>query len=102
MVKRVPKHLLNTTEVTTRRNGVKTYHGKMLNGVTSYSGHILYIIFLEEPLFFIIQDCVHERRHYFVLRSLVAIIFICLINFQGSTLVTPVMSRQNQFVNKHF
>ena len=69
---RVPKHLLNTTDVRTCRNGVKTYHGKILNGLISYSGHISHIIFLKEPLFFIIQDCVHERKALFYLK-----IFIC-------------------------
>ena len=46
---KVAKHLLNATEVTTCRNGVKTYPVKMLNGLISYSGQI----FQQNPLFFV-------------------------------------------------
>ena len=50
LIMKVAKHLLNATEVTTCRNGVKIYHVKMLIGIISYSGQI----FQQNPLFFVI------------------------------------------------
>ena len=44
-----PNHLLNATEARTGRNGVKTDHAKILNGLTSYTCQI----FKQNPLFFI-------------------------------------------------
>ena len=38
---KAPKHLVNATEMTTNRNGVETYHIKMLNGLTSNSSQNL-------------------------------------------------------------
>ena len=38
---KAPKNLLNATEETTCRNGVKTYLIKMLNGLVSHSSQIL-------------------------------------------------------------
>ena len=38
MTMKAPKHLLYANEAKTCRNGVKTYHIKMLNGLKSYSG----------------------------------------------------------------
>ena len=32
VIMKAPKHLLNTTEMTTSGNGVEVYHVKMLNG----------------------------------------------------------------------
>ena len=58
---KAPKHLLNATEVTTSRNGVEVYHIKMLNGFISYGGQI----FKQNPLIFIIQDCVNQRKAFF-------------------------------------
>ena len=49
-----PKHLLSATEMTTCRNGVKTYHIKMLDDLIPYS----YQIFKQNPLSFIMQDSV--------------------------------------------
>ena len=37
---KAPKHLVNATEVTSCRNGVETYHVKMLNDLVSYRGNI--------------------------------------------------------------
>ena len=37
---KAPKHLLNATEVTACRNGVKTYNIKLLNDLISYSAQI--------------------------------------------------------------
>ena len=58
---KAPVHLLNTTEVTTFRNGVEVYHAKMPNGLISYSGQIL----KQNPLIFIILDCVNQRKAFF-------------------------------------
>ena len=66
MIMKAPKHLLNTTEVTTCRNGVKTYHVKMLNALISYSNQN----FEQNPLFFIIQDWVSQRNALFYLKVL--------------------------------
>ena len=60
------KHLLTTTEVKTCRNGVETYHVKILSGLISYSSQI----FKQNPLFFIIQDCVDQRKTSFYLKVL--------------------------------
>ena len=37
---KAPKHLLNATKVKTCRNGVKTYHVKMLDGLISNNSKI--------------------------------------------------------------
>ena len=94
MIMKAPKHLLGATEVKTYRNGVKTYHVKMLNVLTSYSN--------QSPLFFIIQDCVNQRKAIFYLRSYLATSFLYLKNVQVSTLVKLDKLRQKQFVNKLF
>ena len=68
MIKKTPKHLLSATEVTTCRNGVKTYHVKMLNDLMSYSGQT----FKQHLLLFIIQDCVNQRKSLLHLKVLLA------------------------------
>ena len=55
---KTPKHLLNVTEVTTCKNGVETYHVKMLNGLILYDSQIFY----QNSLFSIIQDYVNQRK----------------------------------------
>ena len=60
---KAPKRLLNTTEVTTCRDGVETYDIKMLNSLISYSRQI----FKQKPLFFITQDCVNQRKSLYYL-----------------------------------
>ena len=57
---KAPKHLLIATKVKTCRNEVETYHVKLLNDLISYSSYI----FKHEPLFFIIQDCVNQRKTF--------------------------------------
>ena len=39
---KAPKQLLNANEVKTSRNGVETYHVKMLNDLKSYNGQIFH------------------------------------------------------------
>ena len=68
---KAPNHLLNDTEVKTCRNGVKTYHIKMLNDLISYCDQI----FKQNPLFFIIQDCVNQRKALLYLNILNISIF---------------------------
>ena len=60
-IMKVLKHLLSATEVTTCSNRVETYHVKMLNDLVWYSGQF----FKKNPLFFIIQDCVNQRKALF-------------------------------------
>ena len=48
VIMKAAMHLLNATEVTTCRDGVETYHVKMLNDLLSHSG----LIFKQNPLFF--------------------------------------------------
>ena len=63
---KAPKNLLNAAEVTTCSNGVETYYKKLLNGLLSYSCQI----FKENPLFFIMQDWVNQRKALFYLKVL--------------------------------
>ena len=77
---KAPKHLPNTTEMKTCRNAFKAHHIKSLNDLTSYSGQI----FKQNPLFFIIQDCVNQRKALFYLRSCLATSFFSLIKAQFS------------------
>ena len=63
---KAPKHLLSATEVKTCRDGVETFQVKMLNDLISYSGKI----FKQNPLFFIMQDCVNQRKALFYLKVL--------------------------------
>ena len=104
ILKALSKHLLNTTEVTTCRNIVKTYHVKILNGTISYSPQIFNAIF-----FFISQSetVVIKESHYFILRSYLATIFLNLMKVQVlcktcSIVVKVVKLRQNQSINKLF
>ena len=59
-----PKDLLNATEGMPCKNGVEMYHVKMLNEIMSYSGQI----FKQNPLLFIIQDCVNQSKTLFYLK----------------------------------
>ena len=58
---KAPEHLLNAPEVKASRNGVEVYHVKMLNDLISYSSQT----FKQNPLIFIIQDCVNQRKALF-------------------------------------
>ena len=105
ILKALSKHLLNTTEVTTCRNIVKTYHVKFLNGTISYSPQI----FNANLFFFISQSepVVIKESHYFILRSYLATIFLNLMKVQVlcktcSIVVKVVKLRQNQSINKLF
>ena len=73
---------------------------KTLNDLTSYSDQI----FLQNPLFFVIQDCINQRNiSSFMLRSCLAKIFFSSINAQANTLVKVIMLRKKkQFVSELF
>ena len=62
VVMKEPKQLLNATEVTTCKTGVKTFHVKIQNGLISYSCQICN----QNPLFFIIQDCVNLSKSFYL------------------------------------
>lgn len=49
MFMKSPKHLLNTTEITTSRNGVEILSVKRLSGIMSNNGQI----FNQNPLLFL-------------------------------------------------
>ena len=49
MCMKSPKHLLNTTEITTSRNGVEILYVKRLSGIMSNNGQI----FNQNPLLFL-------------------------------------------------
>ena len=66
MIIKASKHLMNATEVTICRNGVKTYYIKMQNGFISYSSQI----FKQNPLFFITENYVDQRKALFYLKVL--------------------------------
>ena len=61
---RVPMHILNATEVTNSKNGVDTANAN--------SSQILKM----NPLFFITQNCLNQRKTLLYLRSCSATIFI--------------------------
>ena len=95
VVTREPRHLLNTTDVTTCRNGVKTYQQNAKWPYIPIKSFRRTFIFHNPRLSM-------KRSHYFILRSFLAILFISLTNVQVSTLAPLVKSRQNQSVNKRF
>ena len=58
---KAPKHLLNATDMNTCGDRVETDYVKILNDLASYGNQI----FEQNPLFFIIQDCVNQRKTLF-------------------------------------
>ena len=63
LIMKVPKYLLNAAEVMTCRNGVETFHVKMVNGLISYRGQI------SNPELIVVHSSglvLIEERHYFI------------------------------------
>ena len=65
---KAPKHLLNTAEGTPCRNGVETYHVKMLKGLISHS----HLVFKHKLFFFKIQDFASQKNSLFYLQVLLS------------------------------
>ena len=85
------------------RNRVEIYHIKILNDHSirniSYSGQI----FKQNTLFF--RTMLIKQRHYFILKSSLAIVFLSLIKTQVSTLVSQSIQQlrklKNDYQSKH-
>ena len=93
MTMKAPKHLLNATEVKTCRNGVKTYHVKILHTLIKSLNRILYFSYY--------RLC-QSKKSIFYLKVLLGNNFPQFDKSQVSKLVKLFKLRQNQFLYKLF